>query len=136
MGATALICPSDLKPTGSKRDDGATVNVAGFPDGNNIGSDGKPVYNRTHIIGDMFNGAWRSENLFTGFDRMNKSGMKRCENKIAKQLRGNSPVLHSGQLNYDGSSVIPESIRMTAYTKEGQLFDVTVENVQDWQTTC
>ncbi|SER60144.1 RHS repeat-associated core domain-containing protein [Streptomyces sp. yr375] len=135
-GATALICPGDLKPTGSKRDDGATVNVAGFPDGDNIGSNGKPVYNRTHIIGDMFHGAWKSENLFTGFDRMNKSGMKRCENKIAKQLRGSNPVLYSGRLNYAGNSVIPESIRMTAYTKEGRLFDVTVKNVQDWQATC
>ncbi|MDQ0578297.1 hypothetical protein QF030_000475 [Streptomyces rishiriensis] len=84
----------------------------------------------------MFNGAWKSEDPFTGFDRMSKSGMKRCENKIAKQLRGNNPALNSGQLNYAGSSVIPESIRMAACTKEGQLFDVTVKNVQDWQTIC
>lgn len=137
VGATALICPSDLKPKGSKRDDGATVNVAGFPVGNNIGPDGKPIYNRTHIVGDMFHGAWREENLFTGFDRMNKSGMKRCENKMAKQLRSKNPVLYSGRLNYaDSGSVIPESIRMTAYTKTGKLFDVTVKNIQDWQATC
>ncbi|WP_340558538.1 DNRLRE domain-containing protein [Streptomyces sp. GSL17-111] len=136
-GATALICPSDLKPTGAKRDDEARVNVHGFPEGNNIGDDGKPIYNRTHIIGDKFHGEWRSENLFTGTDRMNKSGMKRCENRIAKQLRSNKPVFYSGQLVYgDGADSIPEAIRMTAYTRDGLLFDKTVQNISDWQTTC
>ncbi|MYV46385.1 laminin G, partial [Streptomyces sp. SID2888] len=137
VGATALICPSDLKPPGSKRDDSEDVHVAGFPVGNNIDTGGKPIYNRTHIIADMFHGEWRSENLFTGFDRMNKSGMKRCESKIKKQLQGNDPVFYSGLLNYpDSTGVIPKEIRMTAYTKSGKLFDVTVGNVQDWQTTC
>ncbi|WP_374215699.1 DNA/RNA non-specific endonuclease [Streptomyces drozdowiczii] len=136
-GATGLICPADLKPKGSKRDDGAAVSVSGFPEGNNVDASGKPIYNRTHIIGDMFHGEWRTENLFTGYDRMNKSGMKRCENKMAKQLRANNPVFYSGQLIYGaGNSAIPESIRMTAYTKNGRLFDVTVQNSSDWQTTC
>ncbi|WP_432124124.1 DNRLRE domain-containing protein [Streptomyces sp. C10-9-1] len=136
-GATALICPSDLKPTGAKRDDEARVSVHGFPEGNNIGDDGKPIYNRTHIIGDKFHGEWRSENLFTGTDRMNKSGMKRCENRIARQLRANKPVFYSGQLVYgDGDDAIPEAIRMTAYTQDGLLFDKTVQNISDWQITC
>ncbi|MFJ4498584.1 DNRLRE domain-containing protein [Streptomyces sp. NPDC088864] len=135
-GATGLICPADLKPKGSKRDDGAAVSVSGFPS-NNVDASGKSIYNRTHIIGDSFHGEWRTENLFTGYDRMNKSGMKRCENKMTKQLKANNPVFYSGQLKYGaGESAIPESIRMTAYTKSGRLFDVTVQNSSDWQTTC
>ncbi|MFG3351185.1 hypothetical protein [Streptomyces sanyensis] len=49
--------------------------------------------------------------------------MKRCENRIARQLRANRPVFRSGQLVYgDGDDAIPEAIRMSAYTQVGLLF--------------
>ncbi len=136
MGATALMCKDDIKPTGSKRDDGATVNVDGFPEGSNIGPDGTPIYNRTHIVGDRFYGEWKSENLFTGYARMNTSGMKRCENRMASQLKKGNWVEYSGQLDYDETSVIPKGIQMTARTKDGPLFNVYVKNQADWQETC
>ncbi|MCH5672358.1 LamG-like jellyroll fold domain-containing protein [Streptomyces gilvus] len=138
QGATALICPSDLKPSGSKRDSIASVPVAGFPDGpsNSLGP-GKSIYNKTHIIGDQFNGAPKAENLFTGFDRMNKSGMRRCEKKMEAQLKQGNWVQYSGQLEYaNDTDPIPTGIRMTASTKAGPLFDVTVENNSSWQDTC
>ncbi|MFD4602300.1 hypothetical protein ACFWPQ_30255 [Streptomyces sp. NPDC058464] len=46
------------------------------------GPDGEAdEWDKTRVIGDQFNGAPKAENLFTGFDRMNKSGMRRCEKK-------------------------------------------------------
>ncbi|MFJ3929497.1 MULTISPECIES: hypothetical protein [unclassified Streptomyces] len=77
------------------------------------------------------------ENLVTCTDRRNKSGMKRCENRIARQLRADKPVFHSGLLVYgDGDDAIPEAIRTTAYTRDGLLFDKTVQNISDWHATC
>ncbi|MGW2519327.1 LamG-like jellyroll fold domain-containing protein [Streptomyces sp. NPDC001617] len=138
QGATALICPSDLKPSGSKRDSISSVPVAGFPDGpsNSLGP-GRATYNKTHIIGDQFNGAPKAENLFTGFDRMNKSGMRRCEKKMEAQLKQGNWVHYSGTLEYaNDTDPIPTGIHMTASTKAGPLFDVTVENNSSWQDTC
>ncbi|MFG2955212.1 LamG-like jellyroll fold domain-containing protein [Streptomyces sp. NPDC048291] len=138
QGATALICPSDLKPSGSKRDSIASVPVAGFPDGptNSLGP-GRATYNKTHIIGDQFNGAPKAENLFTGFDRMNKSGMRRCEKRMETQLKQGNWVQYSATLEYsDDTDPIPTGIHMTATTKAGPLFDVTVENNSSWQDTC
>ncbi|MFJ2767478.1 DNA/RNA non-specific endonuclease [Streptomyces sp. NPDC087300] len=137
QGANALICPSDVKPTGASRDDGASVDVHGFPDAaDNIGSDGKPIYHRSHILGDKFNGEWSSRNLFTGHGRMNTSGMKRCENKMVKQLKGGSWVEYSGKLNYSDEDGIPDSITMTAHTSQGLLFRKTIENKPGWQESC
>lgn len=137
-GASALLCPSDLKLTGTARDDGTSVDVYGFPDAdaNKKPSGRGTLYNRTHIIGDKVGGAWISENLFTGHERMNKSGMRRCEVKIEKQLAANNPVFYSGQLKHGSGPGGVDSIRMIAYTKQGLLFDATVKNTPDWQTTC
>ncbi|MFI8522751.1 LamG-like jellyroll fold domain-containing protein [Streptomyces sp. NPDC085481] len=138
-GVTALICQSDVKPTNSKRDDSGAVDVAGFPVGNNEGVNGKPIYNRTHILADRFYGEWRSENLFTGHAKMNLSGMKKCENAMARALTpGRSEwVQYSGQLVYgDGSAKIPDGIRMTAVADTGPLFDVYIKNIPEVQVTC
>lgn len=89
-------------------------------------------FKRTHIIGGNFHGEGKNENRFTGTDRMNKGGMKRCENRKARQLRSNNPVFYSDQLVYgDGNDSIPEAIRMTAYTRDVLLFDRTVQNTSD-----
>ncbi|WMX44534.1 DNA/RNA non-specific endonuclease [Streptomyces roseicoloratus] len=138
-GVTALICQSDVKPTNSKRDDSGAVDVAGFPVGNNEGVNGKPIYNRTHILADRFYGEWRSENLFTGHAKMNLSGMKKCENAMARALTpgGSEWVQYSGQLVYgDGSAKIPDGIRMTAVADTGPLFDVYIKNIPEVQVTC
>ncbi|WP_079147677.1 DNA/RNA non-specific endonuclease [Streptomyces thermolilacinus] len=135
-GVTALICPADLKATGSQRDDGAKVHVAGFPVGSNLDENDKPIYNRAHILGDRFHGSWRSENLFTGYARMNTSGMKRCENRMAKAETG-TWVEYSGQLRYkDSDKLIPEGITMTAKTKTGPLFNVYIKNIPEFQVSC
>lgn len=137
QGADALICPSDLKAVGAPRDDTGSVNVYGFPDAEaNLGSDGKWIYNRTHIVGDKFGGDWVEENLFTGFARMNTSGMKRCENKIVKQLKAGNWVQYRARLDNPVGEGIARSIQMTAYTKNGLLFSTTVSNDSKWQTTC
>lgn len=137
QGATALLCPQDLKKPNQGRDDGGSPYVAGFPDSNPLDSDGLYIYNRTHIVADRYGGEWRSENLFTGYAQMNTSGMKRCENRIAAQLRAGNPVLYSGQLSYrDDSTSMPESIQMTAVTKGGVLFNTPVENLQRKGHSC
>ncbi|MEN8654730.1 DNRLRE domain-containing protein [Streptomyces sp. 21So2-11] len=137
QGASALLCPSDYKPVGAKRSDGGTVNVYGFPEGNNLDSNDNPIYHRSHIIGDKVGGVWSKENLFTGFARMNTSGMRRCEIKMEKQLKAGNWVQYAGKVNYADAGGLAESITMTASTKEGQLFSATtIKNVQDWQTTC
>ncbi|MEU9650543.1 DNRLRE domain-containing protein [Streptomyces sp. NPDC048110] len=137
QGATALICPQDLKKPNQGRDDGGNPYVAGFPNPNPQDADGIFVYNRTHIFADRFGGEWRSENLFTGYRLMNTSGMKRCENRMASQLKAGNPVLYSGQLSYaDDTTLKPESIRMTAVTKKGVLFDTPVTNQQRKGHSC
>ncbi|WP_461081687.1 golvesin C-terminal-like domain-containing protein [Streptomyces deserti] len=137
QGADALICPSDLKAVGAPRDDTGAVDVYGFPDAEaNLGPDGKWIYNRTHIVGDKFGGDWVEENLFTGFARMNTSGMKRCENKIVKQLKAGNWVQYRARLDNPVGEGVARSIQMTAYTKNGLLFSATVGNNSKWQTTC
>ncbi|MFD3584216.1 DNA/RNA non-specific endonuclease [Streptomyces sp. NPDC058683] len=59
---------------------------------------GRATYNKTHIIDDQFNGAPKAENLFTGFDRMNKSGMGRCEKRMKTQLEQGKWVQYSATL--------------------------------------
>ncbi|MFE7573475.1 DNRLRE domain-containing protein [Streptomyces sp. NPDC057521] len=137
QGAIALICPQDLKKPNQGRDDSGDPYVAGFPDPNPVDADGLYIYNRTHIVADRFGGEWRSENLFTGYRLMNTSGMKRCENKIAKQLQAGNPVLYSGQLTYPNDSTkMPDAIHMTAVTKKGVLFNTPVANLQRKGNSC
>ena len=138
QGATALICPSDLKGPNAGRSDSGTVNVHGFPNGpQNTNGRGGNIYDRTHIVGDKVGGDWTDENLFTGFSRMNKSGMRRCETKMEKQLAAGKWVQYSAKLNYSHATGIPDSITMSAYTEDGALFkNVVVLNNSDWQTTC
>ncbi|MFR9794354.1 DNRLRE domain-containing protein [Streptomyces sp. MS06] len=137
QGAVAVICPSDLKKPNQGRDDGGNPYVAGFPDPNPKDSDDLYIYNRTHIIADRFGGDWISENLFTGYRLMNTSGMKRCENRIAKQLRAGRAVLYSGQLSYPNTTTPqPDAIQMTAMTKNGVLFNTSVANQQRKGHSC
>ncbi|MBT2396546.1 DNRLRE domain-containing protein [Streptomyces sp. ISL-100] len=138
QGATALICPSDLKAPLADRDTGA-VNVYGFPDpAQNTPRSGKGnIFDRTHIVGDKVGGDWVNENLFTGFSRMNKSGMRRCEIKMEKQLAAGNWVQYTGKVNHSHAEGMPDSITMSARTENGVLFDnVTVKNITEWQTTC
>ncbi|MFE4772430.1 DNRLRE domain-containing protein [Streptomyces sp. NPDC056713] len=138
QGATALICPSDLKPPLADRDTGS-VNVYGFPDpAQNTPRSGKGnIFDRTHIVGDKMSGDWQNENLFTGFKRMNRSGMRRCEIKMEKQLAAQKWVMYTGKVNYSHTTGIADSITMSAYTEDGPLFtNVVVQNSTDWQTTC
>ncbi|MEV6654793.1 LamG-like jellyroll fold domain-containing protein [Streptomyces sp. NPDC051219] len=138
QGAAALMCGrQDLKPTGTPRAGIASVAVAGMPSpADNAISPGVAQYNKAHIIGDQFYGHPRSENLFPGRDRMNKSGMRRCERVMERELKAGNWVTYSGTLTYDGPELIPTGIQMTAYTKRGKLFDARIENSKDWQTTC
>ncbi|MFF3333070.1 DNA/RNA non-specific endonuclease [Streptomyces sp. NPDC002888] len=104
QGATALICPSDLKPPLADRDTGS-VNVYGFPDpAQNKTKTGGTIFDRTHTVGDKVGGDWVNENLFTGFSRMNKSGMRRCEIKMEKQLAAGKWVMYTGKANYSHTS--------------------------------
>ncbi|MFB7711383.1 DNRLRE domain-containing protein [Streptomyces sp. NPDC056105] len=138
QGATALICPSDLKPPLADRDTGS-VNVYGFPDpAQNTPRSGKGnIFDRTHIVGDKMSGDWQNENLFTGFKRMNRSGMRRCEIKMEKQLAAQKWVMYTGKVNYSHTTGIADSITMSAYTEDGPLFtNVVIQNSTDWQTTC
>ncbi|SFC83822.1 LamG-like jellyroll fold domain-containing protein [Streptomyces aidingensis] len=135
-GATALYCPGDVKPKGAARDDNGEPYVAGFPTQGNV-ENRVTIYHRTHIIADKFYGEWRTENLFTGYSQMNQSGMARCEWKIRKQLEARNPVVYSGQLIYeDPGDLVPSGIRMQAYTKEGELFDVVVPNLPQKSKQC
>ena len=82
-------------------------------------------------------GDWVNENLFTGFSRMNRSGMRRCEIKMEKQLAARKLVMYTGKVNYSHTTGYADSITMSAYTEDGVLFDnVVVQNSPDWQTTC
>ncbi|MFD5898984.1 DNA/RNA non-specific endonuclease [Streptomyces sp. NPDC060366] len=133
QGATALICPSDLKASGTPRDDGGTVNVYGFPDpAQNKDLKDKVIFNRVHIVGDKMSGDWTERNLFTGFQRMNTSGMRRCEIKMERQLAAGNWVQYTGKVNYSHTEGIPDSITMSARTENGVLFDnVTVKNITE-----
>ncbi|MFD9604762.1 DNA/RNA non-specific endonuclease [Streptomyces sp. NPDC059970] len=138
QGASALLCPSDFKPPLADRDTGS-VDVYGFPDpAQNTPRSGKGnIFDRTHIVADKVSGDWVNENLFTGFKRMNRSGMRRCEIKMEKQLAAGKWVQYTGKVNYSHTTGIADSITMSAYTKDGVLFDnVVVQNSTDWQTTC
>ncbi|MEU1780508.1 LamG-like jellyroll fold domain-containing protein [Streptomyces abikoensis] len=126
-GVTALICPQDLKAPNSKREPSPSVDIPGLQDGDK-------TLDQSHILADRFHGEWRQENLFAGYPRMNRSGMKRCENKIAKELGQGNRVYYSGQLT-DGQDR-PDGIRMAARTQNGPLFDEYIENRQGWQETC
>jgi hypothetical protein len=95
------------------------------------------IFDRTHIVGDKVGGDWQNENLFTGFSRINKSGMRRCEIKMEKQLAAQKWVMYTGKVNYSHTTGIADSITMSAYTEDGVLFsNVVVANSTDWQTTC
>ncbi|MBN0043056.1 DNRLRE domain-containing protein [Streptomyces actuosus] len=138
QGATALICPSDYKPVGTKRDDGGKVDVYGFPDpAQNKTKTGGTIFDRTHIVGDKVGGDWVNENLFTGFSRMNKSGMRRCEIKMEQQLAAGKWVMYTGKVNYSHTTGYADSITMSAYTEDGVLFNnIVVQQSPNWQTTC
>ncbi|WP_435866875.1 DNA/RNA non-specific endonuclease [Streptomyces xanthochromogenes] len=134
-GAVALMCPSDLKPPNSRGSRKGTWEPPGYVssvDKNNV-----PVFNRSHIVGDRFNGDWVKENIFTGFKQMNDPVMKRCENKMAQQLKEGKRVLYSGQLEYgNGRNNIPTAIRMTASTPNGLLFDLDISNMPGKVNSC
>ncbi|MGW2016678.1 LamG-like jellyroll fold domain-containing protein [Streptomyces sp. NPDC001927] len=136
QGASALMCgKQDLKPP--PRVDISSVSVVGMPKpADNAIRPGLAMYNKTHIVGDEFYGAARSENLFPGRDRMNKSGMRRCEKRIRNELAAGNWVQYTGTLTYEGNDLVPTGIRMTAFTARGKLFDARIKNIQDWQTTC
>ncbi|MFD8077928.1 DNA/RNA non-specific endonuclease [Streptomyces sp. NPDC059718] len=95
------------------------------------------IFHRTHIVGDKVGGDWVNENLFTGFSRMNKSGMRRCEIKMEQQFAAGKRVMYTGKLNYSHTAGIPDSITMSAYTEDGVSFhSVLVQHSTDWQRTC
>ncbi|MEV6594612.1 DNA/RNA non-specific endonuclease [Streptomyces acidicola] len=128
-GATALICPQDLKPPNSRGKRQGTWNPPGYVSRKD--REGNWIFNRSHIIGDRFHGDWIRENIFTGFKAMNDPAMKKLENKMASALAAQQPVLYSGQLEYgNGRENIPTGIRMSATTPNGILFtNVLVPNV-------
>ncbi|CAM5653512.1 hypothetical protein SGRIM128S_09727 [Streptomyces griseomycini] len=101
QGATALICPQDLKKPNQGRDNDGNPYVAGFPNPNPQDANGLYTYNRTHIIADQYGGEWRSENLFTGYRQMNTSGMRRCESRVSQAVEGGQPgsLLRSAELS-------------------------------------
>ncbi|MFG3527436.1 DNA/RNA non-specific endonuclease [Streptomyces sp. NPDC047917] len=138
QGASALLCPRDLKPPLAGRDTGS-VDVYGYPDAarNTPRSGMSNIFDRTHIVGDKVSGDWINENLFTGFKRMNRSGMRRCEIKMERQLAAGKWVQYTGKVNYSHATGYADGVTMSAYTKDGVLFDsVVVQNITDWQTTC
>ncbi|MEU0693104.1 hypothetical protein ABZ349_03835 [Streptomyces niveus] len=50
--------------------------MCGFPDpAQNKDLKDKVIFNRVHIVGDKMSGEWTERNLFTGFQRMNTSGI-------------------------------------------------------------
>ncbi|MFJ1796623.1 LamG-like jellyroll fold domain-containing protein [Kitasatospora griseola] len=136
-GVVGLLCKQDVKPVGSKRDDGKTVDIPGFPDPerNDTRRSGIYWYHRTHILSDKLGGKWFDQNLFPGYSKMNLSGMKRCENKMLKQLNSGNPVFYSGQVDRS-NGMHPNGIQMTAYTAQGKLFDQYVKNIPTNQVTC
>ncbi|MFJ9683924.1 DNA/RNA non-specific endonuclease [Streptomyces sp. NPDC101194] len=134
-GVTALICPSDLKPPNSRGSRSGTWEPPGYVSKRDRNR--QWIFNRSHILGDRFNGSWVRENIFTGFREMNDPAMKRCENKMASALQSGQPVTYSGQLEYgNGRNNIPTGIRMTASTSNGVLFDAPVSNTPGSQVTC
>ncbi|GGR71121.1 hypothetical protein GCM10010252_06740 [Streptomyces aureoverticillatus] len=54
---------------------------------------------------------------------------------MVKRLKSGGWVQHSGRLNYSNENGIPDSITMTARTRQGLLFQETVRNEPGWQTT-
>ncbi|MFD9884823.1 DNA/RNA non-specific endonuclease [Streptomyces alboflavus] len=135
-GATALICPEDLKAPNSRSPRPRSLTE---PPGY-VGKrdrDGLWIFNRSHIIGDRFHGEWKRENVFTGYAEMNQEGMKACEDDMASALSSGQPVMYSGQLHYgNGRQNLPTSITMTASTPNGLLFRETVQNKPGKQVTC
>nr|WTB36335.1 DNRLRE domain-containing protein [Streptomyces sp. NBC_00830] len=125
-GATALMCPSDLKPPRSRSTEDVFT-PQGFPVGEED-SRGNPLFNRSHIIGDRFHGANIPENIFTGYRRFNVSGMKTCENRMAEAL-ATEPVTYGAVLEYGDPNVDrPTAITMTASTPTRKLFSVRIDN--------
>ncbi|WP_405889592.1 DNRLRE domain-containing protein [Streptomyces sp. NBC_00133] len=126
-GATALMCPSDLKPPNSRSTEDVFT-PQGFPVGEQD-AQGNPLFNRSHIIGDRFNGANIPENIFTGYRRFNVSGMKTCENRMAEAL-ATEPVTYGAVLEYGdpNNADRPTAITMTASTPTRKLFSVRIEN--------
>lgn len=133
---TALLCPQDLKPKNSRSPRSGTWEPPGYVSAKD--RQGKYVFNRSHILGDRFNGKWIKENIFTGFKQMNDPGMKRCENRMADALASGDTLLYSGQLLYgNGRENLPTGIHMTAIAKEKVLFSGKfVENRPGPQVTC
>ncbi|WP_159392362.1 DNA/RNA non-specific endonuclease [Streptomyces niveus] len=111
--------------------------MCGFPDpAQNKDLKDKVIFNRVHIVGDKMSGEWTERNLFTGFQRMNTSGIRRCEIKMERQLAAGTGC-NAGKVKYSHTEGIPDSITMSARTENEVLFDnVTVKNVTKWQTTC
>ncbi|AYG85302.1 tRNA nuclease WapA [Streptomyces hundungensis] len=134
-GAVALMCPSDLKPPNSRGSRKGTWEPPGYVSG--VDKNNVPVFNRSHIVADRFNGDWVKENIFTGFKQMNDPVMKQCESRMAQQLKEGKRVLYSGQLEYgNGRNNIPTAIRMTASTPSGPLFDINISNMPGKVKSC
>ncbi|MGW1659299.1 DNA/RNA non-specific endonuclease [Streptomyces atratus] len=93
------MCLSDLKPPNS-RSPGDVYTPQGFPVGEED-SQGNPLFNRSHIIGDRFHGVNIPENIFTGYRRFNVSGMKTCENRMTEAL-ATEPVTYGAIRTWTG----------------------------------
>jgi hypothetical protein len=99
----------------------------GFPVGEED-SQGNPLFNRSHIIGDRFHGANIPENIFTGYRRFKLSGIKTCENRMAEAL-ATEPVTYGAVLEYGDPNVDrPTAITMTASTPTRKLFSLRIDN--------
>ncbi|WP_328468369.1 polymorphic toxin-type HINT domain-containing protein [Actinoplanes sp. NBC_00393] len=137
VGATAVICPADVKPANAKRLSIESVPVDGFPDPIPVAADGFPEYNKTHIIADRLNGAAISENLFTGYRLMNTSGMLRCEYAMVRVLRRGEVLTYTGTVRYNPGDKKPTGIHMSASTEQsGKVFSLFIENKNERFTSC
>ncbi|WP_212994362.1 DNA/RNA non-specific endonuclease [Actinoplanes auranticolor] len=137
-GVRATLCPVDLKKPNS-RDSIKNVFVVDFPSPIPLDAEGKYTYNRTHILADRFRGKPATDNLFTGYRKMNMGGMKTCENIMATHLGKGEIIIYSGQLQYSPATAQrPSGIHMTAYLKKSGrvLFSLLIPNTPQLGTGC
>ncbi|WP_313896265.1 RHS repeat-associated core domain-containing protein [Streptomyces sp. YIM 98790] len=103
QGVSAILCKEDLKPAHSR-----TRKPSNFPDP--PGWQSRKGFNRSHILADRFHGKWIPENIFTGYQLMNISGMRTCENRIADALKAGDTVAYRGTLHYRPGELKPASV--------------------------
>ncbi|WP_406290783.1 DNA/RNA non-specific endonuclease [Embleya sp. NBC_00896] len=81
----------------------------------------------------------RAENLLPGYRNFNISSMKQCENRMADRLKPGkeNTVYYRGEVLYTSDDKRDfAGLRMTAYTKNGLLFDVNVTQAKAKQGLC